>query len=130
MSRTAGYPVRLKPRSPSQLRDVPCGRAPVGLFDIERPGCGKLQSTRMRARRMQVALAMSWCNGIPGRPGCPFRAECLAWAFEAKEPGVYGGIEVTGNMIRRHHEEKNREAARAAEQAGAPPDQLQQLAEG
>lgn len=122
MSTTKGFPIKLKPRSPSQLRDVPCGRAPRGLFDIP-PRVGRLASGSRRPiqqRAMQVATAQAFCRGIPGRPGCQFRAECLAWALEASETGVYGGIEVTTWLLRNERARGEAMERAAAAEASTP----------
>jgi hypothetical protein len=122
---------------PSQLRDGACWRAPAGLFDIPPRGShvgprGSDTRTRgeRRRRNLQIAVALSFCNGTLLRPRCELRAQCLAWALRASETGVYGGILVTtGTLRRREAVLKEQEERRAAEEKGAPPHRRGQLAE-
>lgn len=37
------------------------------------------------------AAAKAVCNGDDDRPPCPVRGQCLAWALEHHERGIWGG---------------------------------------
>ena len=40
----------------------------------------------------QTERATNICNGVGGRPPCPFRAPCLEYALANREDGVWGGM--------------------------------------
>lgn len=58
---------------------------------------------RPPSREHRHAQARSICNGFAGMFACPVREECLRWALENRELGVYGGRSVTTRMVNRFH---------------------------
>lgn len=57
---------------------------------------------RPPSREHRHAQARSICNGTGGVAPCAAREECLLWALEHGEKGVYGGRSVSTRMINRH----------------------------
>jgi hypothetical protein len=59
----------------------------------ERAVCSGLPPSWFFPRKDESAQpAKDICNGTDGRPPCPARQECLAWALTHEEAGVWGGL--------------------------------------
>lgn len=57
---------------------------------------------RPPSREYRHAQARNICNGTGGFAPCPVRAQCLVWALENEELGVYGGHSVSTRMVNRY----------------------------
>jgi len=73
---------------PTLLDEAACGLDTAVLFDKE---------TDAVTRAQQV------CNGLPGKPSCPVREQCLLWALENEQTGsVWGGRLITPKLVREY----------------------------